>query len=252
MSKPEKAPLIGIVSCQKELESYKIQSVNEFYLQAIKSVGGIPVILPAGASNNEVARLLSVIEGVLLPGSHSNVSPEHYGATHHEPYKDEGRDELSFTIIRQCIEQQIPIMGICRGFQEMNVALGGTLHPAVHEIAGHLDHRESDNPDFSVKYAPVHAVHVSQGGVFQQWLGDQQSIQVNSLHGQGVRKLASDLRVEALAPDGLVEAFSMGQHPYFVGVQWHPEWHPEWQAAEQPFSRILFEHFISSVMQNRK
>lgn len=236
-------PLIAVVCCQKQVASYDVQSVNEFYLNAIRDFGGVPVLIPAGSHDAALDQILATVDGVLLPGSHSNVAPEHYGARHQEPKQDPGRDQLALYIIRQCAAQGVPILGICRGFQEMNVALGGTLHPQVHAKANALDHREPNDPDFNVKYAASHALTVCPGGHFANWLGETCSVSVNSLHGQGVETLATVLVTEAVAPDGLIEAFSLPDHPYFIGVQWHPEWF----ATELFMSKLLFSHFLQAA-----
>ncbi len=242
MAQNKKRPVIGIVSCAKEVRNYSVQSVNHFYIKAVRDFGGVPLLIPAGGERTDIEYWLTIFDGILLPGSYSNVAPHHYGADHHEPCVDEGRDALSLALIRQCVADDIPILGICRGFQEMNVALGGDLYQNVHALEGYLDHREIDVDDFGIKYAPVHAVTLCEGGQFQQWLNGQQDLQVNSLHWQGVKTLAKGLTVEAIAPDGLVEGFSIHDHRFFVGVQWHPEW----LATENPFSVQLFRHFLKA------
>jgi putative glutamine amidotransferase len=155
--------------------------------------------------------------------------------TQHDP----ARDQTTLPLIRQAIAAGIPVLGICRGFQEMNVAFGGTLHQRVHEVAGMLDHREPDEQPLEVQYAPRHPLQVQPGGVLAG-LGLPREIAVNSIHGQGVERLAPGLRVEALAPDGLIEAFSVIDAPSFaLGVQWHPEWlvgsNPNYLAIFQAF-----------------
>ncbi len=240
-------PIIGVVSCTKELGGYQIQAVNDFYLRAVKDFGGLPVMLAPDMSSDEVASILELCDGFLFPGSHSNVAPHRYNASHTENKKDEARDELALNLIRQAVDKNIPCLGICRGFQEMNVALGGTLNPAVHD-AGFNDHREAPVDDFEKKYAPAHAVMVQKESLFEQWLVENhwentRFFEVNTLHNQGVDQLAPALRVEAKAPDGLVEAFSLAGQKYFVGVQWHPEW----KAKTNHFSQILFKEFIMAA-----
>ncbi|MGV2986473.1 gamma-glutamyl-gamma-aminobutyrate hydrolase family protein [Vibrio sp. E150_011] len=240
-------PIIGLVSCRKSLGGYQIQSLNEFYLQAIKDFGGTAIILPSSIEASEFDRIVGICDGLVFPGSHSNVAPHRYDGTHEEAKKDEDRDELALTLIRYALDKNIPCLGICRGFQEMNVALGGSLDPAVHE-SGYDDHRENPIENFEEKYAPAHPVFVEPGGVVSQWLtqaqwNNTQSFEVNTLHNQGIKTLASALRVEAKAPDGLVEAFSLPGQKYFVGVQWHPEW----EAKHNHFSQILFKEFIMSA-----
>ncbi|EGR3411878.1 TPA: gamma-glutamyl-gamma-aminobutyrate hydrolase family protein [Vibrio parahaemolyticus] len=240
-------PIIGVVSCTKELGGYQIQAVNDFYLRAVKDFGGLPIMLVPEMSGDDVATILDMCDGFLFPGSHSNVAPHRYNATHEESHKDEARDELSLTLIRHAVDQNIPCLGICRGFQEMNVALGGSLNPAVHD-SGFNDHREATVEDFEQKYAPAHAVLVQKQSLFEQWLVQNHwenttFFEVNTLHNQGVDQLAPQLQVEAKAPDGLVEAFSLPQQKFFVGVQWHPEW----KAKSNHFSQILFKEFIMAA-----
>ncbi|MCG9751836.1 gamma-glutamyl-gamma-aminobutyrate hydrolase family protein [Vibrio brasiliensis] len=246
MAKTSK-PIIGIVSCAKELGGYQIQAVNDFYLRAVKDFGGLPLILAPEMPAEDIQTILDMCDGFLFPGSHSNVAPHRYNATHEEAKKDEKRDELSLSLIRHAVDSDIPCLGICRGFQEMNVALGGSLNPAVHE-SGFNDHRESPVEDFEQKYAPAHAVLVQKESLFEQWLTENQwqntsLFEVNTLHNQGVDQLAPQLKTEAKAPDGLVEAFSLPGQKFFVGVQWHPEW----QAKTNHFSQILFKEFMMAA-----
>ncbi|EEX94703.1 putative glutamine amidotransferase [Vibrio orientalis CIP 102891 = ATCC 33934] len=246
MSKSSK-PIIGVVSCTKELAGYQIQAVNEFYLKAVKDFGGLPLVLTPDISSDDLAAVLELCDGLLFPGSHSNVAPYRYNSTNHEAKQDEARDELSINLIRHAVDKNVPCLGICRGFQEMNVALGGTLNPAVHE-SGFSDHRERPVEDFEEKYAPAHAVLVQKQGVFEQWLvknhwENTTFFEVNTLHNQGVEHLAKPLQVEAKAPDGLVEAFSLPGMTFFVGVQWHPEW----KAKTNHFSQILFKEFMMAA-----
>ncbi|TFH92613.1 gamma-glutamyl-gamma-aminobutyrate hydrolase family protein [Vibrio ouci] len=246
MAKTSK-PIIGIVSCAKELGGYQVQAVNDFYLHAVKDFGGLPLILAPEMPAEDIQTILDMCDGFLFPGSHSNVAPHRYNATHEEAKKDEKRDELSLSLIRHAVDGDIPCLGICRGFQEMNVALGGSLNPAVHE-SGFNDHRESPVEDFEQKYAPAHAVLVQKESLFEQWLTENQwqntsLFEVNTLHNQGVDQLAPQLNIEAKAPDGLVEAFSLPGQKFFVGVQWHPEW----QAKTNHFSQILFKEFMMAA-----
>lgn len=239
-----KKPVIGVVSCAKSLKGYDIQAVNEFYLRAVSDFGGVPLILPATIDVQDFEQIFAMCDGFLFPGSHSNVAPYRYQATHSESHMDERRDELSLSLLRYAVDNNVPCLGICRGFQEMNVALGGSLDPAVHE-SGFDDHREPQTEDFTVKYAPAHRVLVEGKGVFKTWLQQadwpqSDALDVNSLHNQGVKTLAPSLQAEATAPDGLVEAFSLPSQKFFVGVQWHPEW----KAKSNHFSQILFKEFI--------
>ncbi|SHI14669.1 gamma-glutamyl-gamma-aminobutyrate hydrolase family protein [Ferrimonas marina] len=241
------APVIAVVSCRKQLNGYTLAAVTTLYTDAVLAFGGVPVLLASYPDSVSLDQLLARVDGVLLPGSHSNVAPTHYGADHQEPKQDSGRDGVALPLIRLCAEQKIPLFGICRGFQEINVALGGTLDPAVYQRPDALDHREPDTPDFAEKYAHRHSVRIAPDGLLSQWWPDVASFSVNSLHNQGVERLAPALQLEAIAPDGLVEAFSLPDHPFLFGVQWHPEW----QATEEPASQLLFERFIQQARQRQ-
>ena len=186
---------------------------------------------------------------MLLTGSPSNVHPVHFGEEVHDDALplDPERDRWTLPLIPQVLARGIPLFAICRGFQEANVALGGSLHQAVHEVPGQRDHRGAKDAAPEVTYGVAHPVDVMPGGVHERVLG-QRRFEVNSVHGQGVNRLASGLRVEARAPDGLVEAFSAPDAPAFnLCVQWHPEW----QAATNPVSRRLLEAFGDACRSHR-
>ena len=152
---------------------------------------------------------------------------------------DEVRDSLTLALVRACVAQAVPLLGICRGFQEINVALGGSLHQQVHALPGHLDHRESPDGSYDQQYGPSHAVRFAAGSAFARWAGAEQA-RVNSVHGQGVDRLAQGLRALGHAPDGLVEAFEVqGARAFAYAVQWHPEW----KAGENPFYAAIFQAF---------
>ncbi|MGE8149256.1 gamma-glutamyl-gamma-aminobutyrate hydrolase family protein, partial [Pseudomonas frederiksbergensis] len=161
--------------------------------------------------------------------------------TDHDP----ARDATTLPLLRAAIAAGVPVLGICRGFQEMNVAFGGSLHQKVHELPGMLDHREADHPELAVQYAPAHAVTVQPGGVFEA-LELPAEFMVNSIHSQGIDRLAPGLRCEAVAPDGLIEAISVDHSPTFaVGVQWHPEW----QVLSNPPYLSIFQAFGDACRQ---
>ncbi|MEO8297913.1 MAG: gamma-glutamyl-gamma-aminobutyrate hydrolase family protein [Burkholderiales bacterium] len=188
--------------------------------------------------------LLSRVDGVLLTGSPSNVDPAHYGQVVAHPklagLLDPDRDAWTLPTVRLALARGLPILGICRGMQEANVALGGSLYQAVHRTGRHQDHRPPSRMPGAPQYAPAHALAVQPGGVLAQWLDPATAWTVNSLHGQGVDQLAPGAVVEAIAPDGLVEAFSMPATPGFnVFVQWHPEWY----STDDPVSVALFAAF---------
>jgi len=235
-------PLIGVTACTKQIGLHPYHITGDKYVRAAAiGAGGLPLIIPALAELIDQPALLENLDGLLLPGSPSNVEPHHYNGpasvpgTPHDP----ARDQTTLSLIRKAVEAGIPVFGICRGFQEMNVAFGGTLHQKVHEIAGLMDHREPDNEPLEVQYAPSHPLHVQPGGVLDG-LGLPREILVNSIHGQGVQRLAPGLRVEALAPDGLIESFSVvGAKSFALGVQWHPEW----QVRSNPNYLAIFQAF---------
>lgn len=235
-------PLIGVTACTKPVGVHLHHIVGDKYVRAVAvGAGGLPLIIPALGELLDQATLLDSLDGLLLTGSPSNVEPHHYSGpasldgTAHDPE----RDRTTLPLIRQAVAAGIPVLGICRGFQEMNVAFGGSLHQRVHEVAGLMDHREPEHEPLEVQYAPRHQLQVQPGGLLAG-LGLPGEIAVNSIHGQGVERLAPGLRVEALAPDGLVEAFSVeGAQSFALGVQWHPEW----QVASNPDYLAIFQAF---------
>lgn len=233
-------PLIGVTACRQQLGKYSSHTAGDKYVEAA-GFAGIPLILPALNTPVEPEQLLAQLDGLLFTGSPSNVEPRHYNGmpsaegTAHDVF----RDRNTLPLLRAAIAQGVPVLCICRGFQELNVALGGSLHQRVHELPGYLDHREPQSEALADQYAPQHAVSVQPGGLLDS-LGLSPGFEVNSLHSQGIDRLASDLRAEALAPDGLVEAVSLPGTPGFVlGVQWHPEW----AFLDNPVSLRLFEAF---------
>ncbi len=215
---------------------------GEKYMTAIaEGAGGIPVLLPALGDVLDIEEVLRHLDGILLPGSPSNVEPHRYAGSPSAPgtLHDPQRDATTLALIPRAVQSGVPLLGICRGFQEMNVAFGGTLLQRVHETPGHLDHRDDESAELEVQYGPAHEVRLEPGGLLNTLAGVDQ-IQVNSLHWQGVERLGEDLVVEARAPDGLIEAFQVRSAPRFaVAVQWHPEW----RAMDNPFSRALFAAF---------
>ncbi len=228
-------PVIGVVSDVKPGSGHVTHGVTEKYLFAVaRGAQTYPIMLPGRLSDvdgtmSETAvleEIFAIVDGIFLPGSPSNVAPELYGAAPYDPPlpADPHRDVLSLPLIRACIERGVPLFGVCRGFQEMNVALGGTLHQKVYEQPGHFDHREDSTGTIEAQYAPVHEVELTPGGVLAGLAGTTRW-KVNSLHGQGVDRLAPGLVVEARADDGLVEGFRVKDAPAFaLAVQWHPEW----------------------------
>lgn len=237
-------PLVLVTSCNRELGGHPFHIAGRKYVDAVRLAGAIPLIAPPFAPA-ELPALLDAVHGVLFTGSPSNVHPSHFGEDVHDPSLplDPERDAWTLPLIRLVLARGMPLFGICRGTQEANVALGGTLHQAVHEQPGHDDHRARDEDPVDVQYGVRHAVDVLPGGVLAR-ITPKAQLQVNSVHGQGIKRLAAGLRVEARAPDGLVEAFSVADAPGFnLCVQWHPEW----RAAANPDSVDLFRAFGHAV-----
>ena len=215
---------------------------EKYALAVARGFQALPLLIPVLPEPLEVDDLLVSVDGLLLPGSPSNVEPHHYEEGPSEPgtLHDPERDATTLPLIRRAIVRGVPVLAICRGFQEMNVALGGSLWQRVHEVPGHRDHREDKQATLDVQYGPVHEVYLTEGGWFRPWADGAESIRVNSLHGQGVKRLAPGLIIEAKAPDGLIEAFRVAASPAFaVGVQWHPEW----RVMANSFSVAMFEAF---------
>lgn len=233
-------PVVLVPACNRMLGEHPFLIAGKKYLDAVRVAGAVPLVVP-GAQEDELDGLLALADGVLLTGSPSNVHPSLFGEEVHDPSLplDPARDSWTLPLIRRVVARGIPLFGICRGTQETNVALGGSLYQAVHEVAGHHDHRAPDGEPAARQYGPAHEVLVQPGGVLERVIG-QPRFQVNSVHGQAVNRLAPGLRVEARAPDGLVEAFSVESAPGFsLCVQWHPEW----LAADNPVSVAMLTAF---------
>ena len=233
-------PVVLVPACNRMLGEHTFHVAGKKYIDAVRLAGCVPLIVPS-ADADDIGTLLALADGVLLTGSPSNVHPSHFGQAVHDAALplDPERDAATLPLIPRVLALGLPLLAICRGFQEVNVALGGSLHQAVQEVAGMQDHRDDDNAPLAVQYGPAHEVFVEPSGVLAA-AGLPARFMVNSLHGQGVNSLADGLRVEARAADGLVEAFSLPAAPGFnLGVQWHPEW----LAASNPVSMVLFKTF---------
>ena len=235
-------PLIGIPADRRLLGKHYFHMVGEKYIEAVATgANAVPVLIPALGPEIDLPALLEACDGLLLTGSASNVEPQHYGGPASEPgtLHDPNRDATTLPLIPRAIALGLPVLAICRGFQEMNVAYGGTLNPRLHETPGNLDHRDDESLPLEVQYAPAHEVLLEPGGQLRQIAG-QDRLRVNSLHSQGVARLGADLAVEARAPDGVIEAFRVAESPTFaLGLQWHPEW----RFAQDSFSTALFAAF---------
>jgi len=241
-------PVVLVPACNRLVGKHPFHIAGRKYVEAVRLAGGLPLVVPR-AEPEEFDDLLAMADGVLLTGSPSNVHPSHFGEGVHDPALplDADRDAWTLPLIPRILERGIPLFAICRGFQETNVALGGSLHQAVHEVAGLADHRDDDEQPVEVQYGLAHPVDVQPGGALEAITGAR-CIEVNSLHGQGVNRLAPGLRVEARAPDGLVEAFSM---PDAAAFNLCVQWHPEWQAAGNPVSMQLLRAFGAACQNYR-
>jgi putative glutamine amidotransferase len=219
-------------------------------------VGALPLIFAGDPAITAIDDLLDSVDGVLLTGARANVHPEHFGAEEHpsyEPY-DRRRDALALQLVRTCVARGVPLFGVCRGFQEMNVAFGGSLHPEIRELPGRLNHRmprlpNGDiHPDLAVVYGERHDVQLTPGGVFATLLG-RETIRVNSLHGQGILEPGKRIVIEGVAEDGTIEAIRVADASSFaLGVQWHAEYDPQ----SNPINRALFQAFGAAVAERQR
>ena len=235
-------PLIGIPADRRLVGAQPFHMVGEKYARAVlDAAGAAPLLIPSLADELGFDELLQRLDGLLFTGSPSNVEPHLYEGAPSAPgtLHDPARDATTLPLIRKAVRAGVPVFGICRGFQEMNVAFGGTLHQRLHEVPGHLDHRDDETQPLEVQYGPAHDVTLEPGGVLRA-LAVSDRIEVNSLHNQGIDRLGAELAVEARAPDGVIEAFRVRDAQRFaLAVQWHPEW----KVMSNPFSRALFAAF---------
>ncbi len=242
-------PVVGVIGNHYRIDDrFNTQLVGESNLQAITDVAGALPLMFAGASNiTDMGALLDAVDGILLTGARANVHPTQFDTEPnpaYEPY-DQNRDELALELTRICVERGVPLFGICRGMQEMNVAFGGSLHPEIRDIPGRMNHRMPRletgevHPDPEVVFADRHDVQLKPGGEFAKIYG-KELIRVNSLHGQGVLEQGDRVIIEGVAEDTTVEAISIVDAPGFaLGVQWHAEYDPQ----TNPINRALFEEF---------
>jgi putative glutamine amidotransferase len=245
-----KRPVIGIPADRRMIGPHPFHAVGEKYIAAVvQAADCLPLLIPVLETPLDVSEILERVDGIFFPGSPSNVEPNRYSGppsvdgTLHDPH----RDATTLSLIPRAVANGVPVLGVCRGFQEMNVAMGGTLHQRVHEVAGFDDHREDKEEPLDVQYGPAHDVVLEPGGLLKS-LASADRIRVNSLHWQGVDRLGPDLAVEARATDGLVEAFRVKSAPSFaLAVQWHPEW----QVMSNPFSQALFAEFGRAARRKR-
>jgi putative glutamine amidotransferase len=235
-------PLIGIPADRRILGPHPFHCVGEKYIAAVaQAADAVPVLIPSLGADADLEAILSSVDGILLTGSPSNVEPHRYFGPPSDPdtLHDPHRDATTLPLIPRVVASGLPLFAVCRGFQEMNVAYGGTLWQKVQEVPGLADHRENKEDPLEVQYAPAHEVALVAGGELERLAGATQ-VTVNSLHSQGVQRLGDGLEVEARAPDGLIEGFRVRGAPGFaLAVQWHPEW----QVMLNTFSRAMFAAF---------
>lgn len=247
-------PVVGVIGNAHRVENrFNIHGVGERNLRAVADVAGaLPLMFASAPDVTDIAALLQAVDGVLLTGARANVHPTRFRTEPHpahEPY-DENRDALALALVEACVAEGVPIFGVCRGFQEMNVAYGGTLHPEIRELPGRINHRMPRlengeiHPDPAVIFADRHDVRLLPGGVFAQILGCE-TIRVNSLHGQGILEPGSRVVVEGVAEDGTIEAIRIADAPGFaLGVQWHAEHN----AHTNGVNRALFQAFGRALL----
>lgn len=239
---PGPKPLIGLPACIWAEGEHPFHKVGDKYVRAVAlAAAGTPVMIPSLETLIDMPDLLSRLDGIVMTGSPSNVHPDLYGqlaTEEHEPY-DPARDATTLPLIATALSDGVPLFAICRGFQELNVALGGSLHAAVHDIPGRLSHRSPKDPDPDVNYGPRHGVTLTEGGLLHGLAGSRE-VMVNSLHRQAIDNLAPGLTVEAVAEDGTIEAVRVEAATAFaLGVQWHPEY----KVLNDPFSVAIFRAF---------
>ena len=250
--------VIGVIGNGYVVENrYPAQLVARANMKAVAEVAdALPLMFAAAPGITDIAALLEAVDGVLLTGARANVHPSHFGAEDHpshEPY-DRDRDALALPLIAACVDGGRPFFGICRGFQEFNVAFGGSLHPEIRDLPGRMNHRMPRlangevHPDPAVIFADRHDVKLVPGGTFARMLG-RDLIRVNSLHGQGLKDIGPRIVVEGVAEDGTVEAMRVEDAPGFaLGVQWHAEHDPQ----TNPVNRALFTAFGEAVSRHRQ
>jgi len=253
-----KRPVVGVIGSEHLAENrFPAQRVGERNLKAVAEVvGALPLIFAGDPAITDVEALLDTVDGVLLSGARANVHPTNFGVEAHpsyEPY-DRRRDALALHLVKLCVERGVPLFGVCRGFQEMNVAFGGSLHPEIKELPGRMNHRMPRlptgqiHPDQEVVYSERHEVHLVPGGIFATLLGHE-TVRVNSLHGQGILEPGRRVVIEGVAEDGTIEAIRIADAPGFaLGVQWHAEYDPQRNAV----NRALFQAFGAAVSQRKR
>lgn len=236
-------PVIGVTACIRTVDGSRTHTVGEKYIRGVTDgMAALPLLIPALGDDLDIAGTVASLDGLLVTGSLSNVEPHHYDgpASVQGTLHDPARDATTLPLILAALTAGVPLLAICRGHQELNVALGGSLHQRLHELPGRMDHRAPDSPDLDIQYGLAHPVTLTDGGLLQHLNDGERRLRVNSLHWQGIDRLADGLEVEAVADDGTIEAVRVVRTDSFaVSVQWHPEF----KVRENPFSLALFEAF---------
>jgi len=242
-------PVVGITADFRMLGAHPFHAVGEKYITAVRDgAETLPLLIPVLDPPISPEEILSSVDGLFFTGSPSNVSPARYNgkAPREGTWLDERRDTTALPLLKAAIAKGMPVFCVCRGFQELNVAMGGTLYQHVQEVEGRFDHREDKHASLDVQYGPAHDVTVADGGILSRLLPEK-TFRVNSLHSQGIDRLAPPLVAEAVASDGTIEAVCMPTAPgYLLGTQWHPEW--QWH--DNPVSRALFGAFGQALRKN--
>jgi putative glutamine amidotransferase len=251
-------PVVGVIgNAQVVNDRHNVQLVGQRNMLAVAEVAGALPLMFAGTPDiTDVDALLGAVDGILLTGARANVHPEHFGVeadSRHEPY-DRDRDSMALALVEACVARGVPLFGICRGFQEMNVAFGGSLHPEIRDLPGRMNHRMPRlengeiHPDPHVVFADRHDVRLTANGFFATLLGSE-TIRVNSLHGQGILETGKRIVVEGVAEDGTIEAIRVADAASFaVGVQWHAEYDPQ----RNPINRALFQAFGAALRDHKR
>lgn len=243
--------LIGVPCDRKIIGPHPFHAVGEKYIRALTDTGiGVPLLIPSLQPPLDLPSLLPLLDGILLTGSHSNIEPHHYSdeASWEGNLHDPHRDANTLSLVQVAVRERIPLLAVCRGMQEVNVAFGGTLIQKVHETAPHHDHREDTTQPLDIQYGPAHTLTLTPGGWLAAIAGSLE-VEVNSLHGQGIGRVGAGLIVEARAPDGLVEAVRLDDPASFLlAVQWHPEW----KVRDNPFYLGIFERFGAAVRERNQ
>ena len=253
-SRTARPPLVGLPTDRKMIGPHPFLAAGEKYVRAVlDGAECLPLLIPGLQPPIALRAVLDGLDGILLTGAVSNIEPHHYSDEPSYPgnLHDPARDATNLALIPLAIELGLPILAICRGFQEINVAFGGRLHQKVHDVAGFMDHRENPDDPLDAQYAPVHELQLAPGGLLAGIAGTDR-VRVNSLHGQGIARLGEGLTVEATAPDGLIEAYRHdgptqdgSTRAFLLAVQWHPEW----RVLENPFHHGIFRAFGDACRQ---